>query len=96
MLRPNNPVSEYVSNSAKTLTPPPLCDEVLAAILLDPLVVARTRSEKLSVETDRGPRFGAVNVLDENADRRPVHVIEKIDEVAFWRIARRTLADVGR
>jgi purine nucleosidase len=95
LLGPDHPVGPYVRASAESSTPPPLCDEVLAAIVLDPAVVSRRSSLKLSVETTPGPRYGAVNVLDGNADRRPVEVVETIDEAAFWHLAKLTMANSG-
>jgi inosine-uridine nucleoside N-ribohydrolase len=93
LLGPDHPVGAYVRASAENATPPPLCDEVLAAIVLDPGVVSRRRSLKLSVETAPGPRYGAVNILSDAADRRPVEVVEAIDEAAFWHLAKRTMTN---
>jgi hypothetical protein len=61
-----------------------ICDEVLAAVVIDPRLVLARRALKLSVETSAGPRHGVVTILDDEAERSAVDVIERIDEAAFW------------
>jgi inosine-uridine nucleoside N-ribohydrolase len=91
-LDPKHPVAKYVHNCVAHVTSLTVCDEVLAAALLDRSLVSHCRALKLSVETKPGLRYGAVNILDDSAKRRPVEVIEKIEKGAFWRLARRALA----
>ena len=90
-LDPRHPVTEYIRNSVENVSSPPVCDEVMAAVAIDHTLISRSRAMKLSVEK-RGPRYGAVNILNNNARRRPVQVIEQINEAAFWRLATRMLA----
>jgi inosine-uridine nucleoside N-ribohydrolase len=90
-LRPNHLLAEYVHGSVAkpgTLT---VCDEVLAAIAMDPQLVSRHEVLKLSVETRPGARYGAVSVLAKTADRRSVEVIERINTSEFWRLTREAL-----
>lgn len=67
-----------------------VCDEVLAAAMIYPELVLERSSLKLSVETSPGPRHGVVTILNDQAERRAVDVIARIDEAAFWRAAERT------
>jgi len=92
-LDPEHPVTMYVHHSVENITSPPVCDEVLAAVALDHSLVSSCRALKLAVETKPGPRYGAVSILEDAADRRPVQVIEKITEAIFWHLAHCALSD---
>jgi inosine-uridine nucleoside N-ribohydrolase len=94
-LNPAHPVTAYIRDAAKDPHALMACDEVLAALMLSSAVACRCEKLKLSVETKPGLRYGAVNVLDGSANRRPVEVIKEIDEKAFWLLAHRTLAQGG-
>lgn len=83
-------ITAYVRGSIEKPTPPPVCDEALAAAVIDPSLIS-SRPMKLAVETTPGSRYGAVKILPENSDRRPVEVIDKISEDAFWQVAGRAL-----
>jgi len=87
-LNPEYPAAEHVRECLARRPSPPVCDEVLAAVVLDQSVVTRRSSIKIAVETSPGPRYGAVNLLPDSASRRPVDVIEKVDYIAFWDLMR--------
>lgn len=90
-LNPAHPVAAYIRDAARDPHALMVCDEVLAALMLSDDVACRREKLKLSVETRPGLRYGAVRVLDGNANRRSVEVIREIDERAFWHLAHRTL-----
>jgi pyrimidine-specific ribonucleoside hydrolase len=92
-LDPAHPVTKYIQNTVGNPRSLTACDEALAAVMLDANVTCGRKMLKLSVETKPGPGYGAVNVLDENAGRRPVEVITGITESAFWHLAHRTLLE---
>jgi inosine-uridine nucleoside N-ribohydrolase len=88
-LDPTKPASRYVRDCIARVPPSPICDELLAAILINQSLIVRRRQLKLAVETLSGPRYGAVNLLDDSAGRRPVDLIEEISQPAYWALARR-------
>jgi purine nucleosidase len=69
----------------------PVCDQILAAALLDATVISRCRCLKLQVETTPGAGYGKLSVADDTA-RRPVRVVEEVDMIAFERVVRHSLA----
>jgi inosine-uridine nucleoside N-ribohydrolase len=87
-----SPLAPHVRNSVAHPDSITVCDEVLAAVVLDPRLVLQRRALKLSVDTSPGPGHGVVTILDDRAERRAVDVIERIDEAAFWRAAGRAFA----
>jgi pyrimidine-specific ribonucleoside hydrolase len=91
-LNPEYPAAEHVRDCLARRPSPPVGDEVLAAVVLDRSVVTRRRSIKIAVETSPGPRYGAVNLLPDNASRRAVDVIENVDHTLFWDLVRGNLA----
>jgi len=92
-VNPHHPSARYILTSAGSVAPPPICDELLAAVIVDPAIIAKSTEMRLTVETNPGPRYGAVAVLHGGSDRRPVEVIEKIDEARFWDVAKLLLAE---
>jgi inosine-uridine nucleoside N-ribohydrolase len=82
------PAARYVLDCIGRIPPPPICDEVLAAIVIDPDLIVRSRKLKLAVEVSPGIRYGALHVVDHDVDRRPVQVIEEISQSAFWSLER--------
>jgi inosine-uridine nucleoside N-ribohydrolase len=83
------PASRYVRDCIARVPRPPICDELLAAVLINRNLIRRRRKLKLAVETSNGRRYGAVTLLDDSANRRPVDVIEEISQPAYWNLARR-------
>jgi inosine-uridine nucleoside N-ribohydrolase len=94
-LHPSHPVTGYIRKSVEIPGGLAVCDELLAAVILDRGVASAFTTLKLSVETELGPRYGAVNILDDSADRRAVEVIARIDQTAFSNLARRVLRTGG-
>ncbi len=70
----------------------PVCDEVLAAVLLDESIVTHRRRMKLAVELSGKDSYGAVKVLPETAYRLAVDVIEGINSHEFWKTLRDSLS----
>lgn len=56
-------------------------DEVLAAILIDPTLVARTEDQVLAASVDHAPEYGRILTLSpsNSGTRRPAHVILAVD-----------------
>jgi len=69
----------------------PVCDEVLAGVVLDPAIAIKQRKVKISVDTSVGEGYGSLHVLSEASDRRPVEVIEQINPDAFWKLVLKLL-----
>lgn len=88
VLNSRRPAASYVLDCIERIPPPPICDEVLAAIVIDPDLIVRSRKLRLAVEASPGIRYGALNVLHHDFHRRPVRVIEEISESAFWSLER--------
>jgi inosine-uridine nucleoside N-ribohydrolase len=85
-LDPAFPPAAYLLDRLAISNQPFICDELLAAIVLDPALVVRRAALKLAVETSPGTRYGAVHVLAENAPRRPVDVVLEVDRLAVGRL----------
>jgi inosine-uridine nucleoside N-ribohydrolase len=79
-----SPEAEHVRECLSRRPLRPVCDEVLAAVVLDPTIAIQQRKIKISVDTSIGQGYGSVHVLSEAANRRPVEVIERINPDAFW------------
>lgn len=88
----SRPAADYVLDCIGRIPSPPICDEVLAAIVIDPSLIARSHKMKLAVEISPGPRYGAVNVVGHDENRRPVRVIEEIDRQGFLALERDILS----
>jgi inosine-uridine nucleoside N-ribohydrolase len=88
VLDSGHPAASYVLDCIERNPPPPICDEVLAAIVINPDLIVRSRKLKLAVEVSPGIRYGALNVLDDDVDRRAVRVIEEISQSAFLSLER--------
>jgi purine nucleosidase len=85
-LQLESPVGAFVGEGLSQRTDRPICDELLAAIVVDEAIVKFRRPMKLAVETSPGPRYGAVDALPDDAMRGAVDVIESLDEAAFWKL----------
>jgi pyrimidine-specific ribonucleoside hydrolase len=82
----SDPPGAYLHARLTARDNPFLCDEVLAAAVLEPSVVKRRVRLKLGVETAPGAAYGALVRLGDDAKRRAVDVILKIDDIALARI----------
>lgn len=80
----NHPIAAYVNDCIRSPAPAPVCDELLAAVLLKPGLVTKREMLRLAVDTKPGARYGAVMKLDGSASRRAVDVIARVDRAAFW------------
>lgn len=83
----------YVRACAKNTGRLDVCDEALASVLLDHSLVTKNSDLKLAVDTRPGESYGAVIILDFSAERRPVEVIETIDDAKLWLLMRHALAN---
>ncbi|MGA3062104.1 MAG: nucleoside hydrolase [Methylocystis sp.] len=86
-----DPGAEHLNECLARRPLRPVCDELLAAVVLDQSVVAERRRLAVAVETIPGPRYGAMRLLDDDS-RRPVDVIEKVDLAKFWNLMHRVFA----
>jgi inosine-uridine nucleoside N-ribohydrolase len=94
-LDPGYAPAAYLIECLSRSPAPLVCDEVLAATVLDPTIIRRQKAMKLSVEVADGPRYGSVTILSDGAARRAVNVIEEIDHDAMWRLVGRIFIDRG-
>jgi inosine-uridine nucleoside N-ribohydrolase len=85
-LQLESPAAAFVGEGLSVRPDRPICDELLAAIAVDQSIVKSRRPLKLAVETSPGPRYGAVDVLPDDALRGAVDVVECIDAAAFWKL----------
>jgi inosine-uridine nucleoside N-ribohydrolase len=90
-LDPAYPSAKYVRDCIAHRPSRPVHDEALAAVVIDESVIVRRTLLKLEVEASLGPRYGAVKRLSSNATRRPVEVIEELDEPTLWEVMRSSL-----
>jgi inosine-uridine nucleoside N-ribohydrolase len=94
-LDPGYGPAAYVLECLSRSPAPLVCDEVLAAAVLDPTIIRRQTAMKLKVEVADGARYGSVTILEDGAARRAVNVIEEIDHDALWRLIGRIFIDRG-
>lgn len=86
-----DPAAKHVAGCIAERASRPVCDEVLAAVLLDESIVTQRRGMKLAVQATASARYGEVMLLPESSSRRPVDVIEGIDQSALWALIRETV-----
>ncbi len=85
-LQLESPAAAFIGEGLSQRPDRPICDELLAALVVDEAIVKFRRPMKLVVDTSPGPRYGAVDALPDDAMRGAVDVVESIDEAAFWRL----------
>lgn len=64
----------------------PICDELLAALIIDQSIVSQRSRIKIAVEVSPGPEYGAIRVLPDTDSRRPVDIVERVDYDHFLEI----------
>jgi inosine-uridine nucleoside N-ribohydrolase len=87
-LNPADPTGRHVRACIAERPLRPVCDEVLAAVLLDESIITRRSNMKLAVQAAATALYGEVTVLPDSASRRAVDVIEEIDQSALWALIR--------
>jgi len=86
------PGADHLRECLSLRTHLPVCDEALAATVINPRLVTRRRLLKLRTETGAGSTYGAVAILPDDAPRRAVEVIDAIDMPALWMLLQEGLA----